>query len=123
MKYKSFEEMPVWIDSIKLAKNIYKVTDQKSWVREYTLKDQMKRSAISISSNIAEGFETGGISGYTRYLRIAKGSAGELRSQLYLALELDFIDKSCFENMNVALQSISKQLMGLIKYIRNTKEV
>ena len=82
MPYRSFEELDVWKRACKLAVHAYEILKD---CRDYGLKDQMPRAAISIASNIAEGAERNSKAEYIRFLHIAKGSAGELRTQVYIA--------------------------------------
>ncbi|MFH1074452.1 MAG: four helix bundle protein [Candidatus Firestonebacteria bacterium] len=122
MKYISFEQMPVWKESIYAARVIYGITCCGFWEKEYSLKDQIRRAAYSISSNIAEGFEYDNTKDFVRFLRIAKGSAGEAESQLYLARKLGFIGEKEFNEGIVVLQSLCKQLGGFIKYLKQNNE-
>ena len=85
--FKTFEEIDAWQKSRELTKQIYTLTSSGAFGRDYGLKDQIRRSAVSIMSNIAEGFERSGTGEFTQFLAIAKGSAGEVRSQLYVALD------------------------------------
>ena len=84
MKYKRFEELPVWNAAIKLAKSIYSLTDCPEFKNRGTLRDQIERAAVSVSNNIAEGFERGTNKELIAFLYIARGSAGEVRSMLCL---------------------------------------
>lgn len=87
---KSFEEFEVYKKSIKLAKTFFLLLEKETVNKEYSFKDQMKRAVISISNNIAEGSEYNNNKQFIRFLKIAKGSAAEVRSMLILAKELDF---------------------------------
>ena len=82
-KIESFEDLFIWQKAVEFAKEIYLVTEKKGLKSDYGLKNQMRDSAVSISSNIAEGFECRSRKEYLNFLNIAKGSAGEIRSQLY----------------------------------------
>jgi len=90
MAYASFEDLEVWRRSCRLAVEVYRLLKDYT---DYGLKDQMTRAAISIASNIAEGAERGTTAEFIRFLRIAKGSAAELRTQLYIATEVGTISK------------------------------
>ena len=81
----------------------------------------MCRASASIMSNIAEGFERNGTKEFIQYLAIAKGSAGEIRSQLYIALDQQYIDRKTFEHLTGLTLEISKKLSGLMKYLRQTE--
>lgn len=118
MSFGKLEEILVWQQSIDLATEIYslcKCNDKLS--KDYSLCDQIKRASVSISSNIAEGYERSHSKEFIRFLYISKGSCGELRSQLYIILKLGWISNQEFENINEKCLSISKQLMSLIKNI------
>jgi four helix bundle protein len=87
MAYRSFEELEVWKRACQLAVDVYEVFKES---KEYGIKDQMQRAGISIASNIAEGSERGGKE-FIRFLRIARGSAAELRTQLYIAKKIGLV--------------------------------
>ena len=122
MKYKTFEEMPIWIEAVRAAKVIYEITGCSKWSKEFSLKDQIRRAAYSVSSNIAEGFEYDNLNDFVRFLRIAKGSLGEVKSQLYLAEKLGFIGKEEFEKGYNTIGPLGKQLGGFIKYLKQYKD-
>lgn len=82
-----FEDIEAWKKARELTKRIYEITDRGNLARDFGLKDQIKRSSISIMSNIAEGFERDGDNEFRQFLSIAKGSVGELKAQLYVALD------------------------------------
>jgi len=107
MGYQSFENLDVWKKSCRLAVRIYK---ESKGCRDYGLKDQMTRSAISIPSNIAEGAERDSKQEYIRFLHIAKGSAAELRTQLYIAAETGMLDKDTVNELVSELKHISAML-------------
>ena len=111
----SFENLECWRKSRELNFKIYKLTESKS--NFISLQRQVRRSVISISSNIAEGYERNSHKEFRRFLRIAKGSAGELRSQLYLMNDLNIIDGDEFNQVKKEVLEISKMLGGLIKYL------
>jgi len=121
MKYTSFDELPVWRDAVEIGKEIYLLTNTGKFEKDYTLKDQIRRAAISISSNIAEGFERSNNNEFIRFLLIAKGSVGEVRSQLYFAFILGYIDKDVFNNFNSKLEVLAKQIGSFISYLKNQK--
>jgi len=116
--YKIFEELPVWKNSRELTTQIYKLTENSKFRRDFCLVDQIRRCSISISSNIAEGFERGSKKEFIQFLYIAKGSAGELRSQLYTALDLGYIDKVMHQTFLTQAESLSRQLAAFITSIK-----
>jgi len=91
MTFKKFEDIDSWKKGRELAREIYAATNKGAFARDFGLRDQMRRAAVSIVSNIAEGFERDRKTEFIRFLLIAKGSAGELRSQLYIALDQEYI--------------------------------
>ena len=103
----------------QLVKNIYALTNNKMFSKDFSFKDQIRRSSISIPSNIAEGYERKSNVEFIRFLFIAKGSAGELRTQLYIANDLGYIDDKTFNNLIKQSEDISKSLSGFIKYLQS----
>jgi len=112
MSYNSFEKLDVWKKSCRVAVRMYELLRD---CRDYGLKDQMTRAAVSIASNIAEGAERDSIKEYVHFLHIAKGSAAELRTQVYIAQRIGIIDKDLEHELIEELKVISKQLHALIK--------
>jgi len=116
--YRKFEELPVWKNSRELTTQIYKLTENSKFRRDFGLVDQIRRFSISISSNIAEGFERGSKKELIQFLYIVKGSAGELRSQLYTTLDLGYIDKVIHQTFLTQAESLSRQLTAFITSIK-----
>jgi len=120
-KINSFEEIISWQKAREFNTELYSViTNSKSFHNDIGLKNQITRSSISISSNIAEGFERETTKEFLRFLFIAKASAGECRSQLYLAKDLSYISSKEFEILKTKVNNISKLISGLIKYLKST---
>ena len=118
---KNFEELDVWKISMELCTEIYNLTNSELFSKDFALKDQIRRSAISIPSNISEGYERDGINQFLYFLAISKGSCGELRTQLQIAYNLNYLSSIDYNNLNEKCLSTSKQLSGFIKYLRNYK--
>ncbi len=118
--FKSFEEIEVWQKARSLANKIYDLTLQGSFAGDFKLKDQINGSSGSIMDNIAEGFERDGTREFIQFLSIAKGSAGEARSQLYRALDRNHINKETHKQLNDEVTGISKQLSGLMNYLNKS---
>lgn len=116
MSWKSFEELKSWQLSRSFTLKIYELTNQIVF-KDIDLQRQLRRATVSISSNIAEGFERNTDKEFIHFLFIAKGSAGEVRSQLYIALDLKFISVAQFNEMIEEITEISKLISGLIKYL------
>jgi len=115
MAYGSFEDLEVWKRACRIAVRVYEVL---KGCKDYGLKDQMTRSAVSISSNIAEGAERDSKVEFIRFLHIAKGSAAELRTQVYIARQIDLIDAEIQKELVDELKVISSMLHALINAIR-----
>jgi four helix bundle protein len=94
MPVKQFEDLEVWRDARRLTQAIYRLTRAEKFSKDFALRDQIQRATISIMSNIAEGFERGGNQEFCQFLYIAKGSCGEVRSQLYIALDQSYVSRN-----------------------------
>ena len=120
MKFSRFEEIGVWKLSKSLVNDVYKITSSGNFSKDFSLKDQIRRSAISVPSNIAEGYERKSNIEFIRFLYIAKGSAGELRTQLHIANDLKYINIEVFNQLIKKTEEISKSLSGFIKYLQKS---
>lgn len=118
-KVRSFEDLLVWQKGIALAKRIYEVTGQGAFQRDFGLKDQLQRAVVSIPTNIAEGFERATTRDYVHFLVIAKGSAGELRCLLQIALDIGYLPEEEYALLRAAAVEISGYLANLIKSLHN----
>ena len=116
---KTFEGLEVWQHSRKLVKEVYRASAQGQFSKDFGLRDQLRRASISILSNIAEGFERAGNKEFSHFLYMAKGSAGELRAQLYVAFDLAYITADEFRNLANSSETIARQLSALIKYLQS----
>ena len=110
MAYQSFESLEVWKRATRLAVAVYQALKQS---RDFALKDQMTRAAVSIPSNIAEGYERGTNKGFCHYLSIAKGSTAELRTQLYIAKEIGEISSETMADLVAETKAIGAMLHKL----------
>ncbi|MFN8437110.1 MAG: four helix bundle protein [Cytophagales bacterium] len=115
-----FEELKVWVKAKELAILIYNNTNVGDIAKDYSLKDQIRRASVSVSSNIAEGFERNNRKEFIQYLFIAKGSVGELRSQLIIIKELKLINSDINDLLISKSEEISKMLMSLINYTKKS---
>jgi four helix bundle protein len=115
----SFEELEVWKKARGLVREIYKATGSGLFSKDFGLKEQLRRAAVSIVSNIAEGFERSGNREFVHFLYIAKGSAGEVRAQLYLGLDLMYLSEEAFQDLNATVTALSRQLGAFIKYLES----
>ena len=119
-KVDRFEDLEVWKNARILAKLIYTLAQKGALSKDFGLRDQMQRASVSILSNIAEGFESQTQNMFAEYLGRAKGSAGELRAQLYLSLDLEYITENEFNEATELVTLCSKQLTRFIQYLHST---
>ena len=118
---KKFEDLEVWIAAKDASVMIYKITENESLRKDFGLKDQIRRASISVISNIAEGFERNVNKEFIQFLSIAKGSAGEVRAQLYIIKELNFINEEEFVLLYEKVTQVSKMLSGFINYLKQSE--
>ena len=117
-KIERFEDIEAWKRARVLTRRIYQKTNAGEFARDFGLRDQIRRASVSIMSNIAEGFERGGgDKEFARYLSIAKGSAGEVRSQLYVALDVEYLTQSEFDEFTQLATEISRLLSAFMQYL------
>jgi four helix bundle protein len=119
-RFDSFEDMEVWQKARELTRDLYAISNQGRFSRDFGLREQVRRAAVSIVSNIAEGFERRGDREFARFLSVAKGSAGEVRAQLYVALDLGYLSRTEFDRLSAASVEISRMVSSLITYLRRT---
>lgn len=119
-KIKQFEDIESWKKSRELTKSIYQVTLNQGFARDFGLRDQIRKASVSILSNIAEGFERDGDKEFIQFLSMAKGSCGEVRAQLYVAFDQDYIDAGEFTTLSHLAIEISRLLSGFINYLRKS---
>lgn len=117
-KIERFEDLQVWQAGMDLCKNVYRLTNTEDFSRDFGLKDQIRRSAISVPSNISEGFERDAQKQFLYFLAIAKGSCGEVRTQIQLAYELEYISEQELNSIKNKCIETSKQLSGFITYLK-----
>jgi four helix bundle protein len=108
-----FEDFIAWQKSRVLTAQIYKLTERARFAKDFGLKDQIRRAAVSTMSNIAEGFERGKPTEFHQFLSIAKGSNGELRSQLYVALDVSYLDPDNFRVVMADAEEVGRLVGGL----------
>jgi four helix bundle protein len=119
-KITKFEDIESWKRARRFTNEIYRITGTGSFARDFGLRDQIRRAAVSILSNIAEGFERGGDKEFLQFLSIAKGSCGEARAQLYIALDQDYISATDFNALSNSANEVSQLIAGLMKYLRQS---
>jgi four helix bundle protein len=114
-----FEELDVWQNARTLTNRIYAHTQDEPFANDFGLRDQIQRASVSIMSNIAEGFESRTQSVFVDYLGHARGSAGEVRAQLYVAHDQDYLSESAFDETYDLADKVSRQLFKLIRYLKS----
>ena len=118
-----FEEMEAWQTARELTRLIYVFTDEGRFTRDFGLRDQIRRAAVSIMSNMSEGFESQTQTQFIRYLGIAKASAGEVRSQLYVSRDLEYITQEQFARAFAMAEKTSRQTARFIAYLETSSPI
>jgi four helix bundle protein len=122
MKIKTFEELKIWKLALEITKEIYDLTNKKKFSKDFKLRDQIRSAIISVSSNIVEGFEKNNNNEFIRFLKIAKGSTGEARNQVYIALIVGYINQKEFNKVNKELENLANQIGKLISYLEKFRK-
>lgn len=122
MSVKSFEVLPVWQDARTFVKSIDELTSLENFKKDSGFKEQIQRAAVSIINNISEGFERDNNNKLREFWGYAKGSAGEVRSMLYVAIDLNYITKDKFNEIYKQAFNIISQISNFRKYLRSYKE-
>ena len=118
MKVIKVEDFEIWKESIKLVVLVYNLIKNTDLKKDFVLSEQIKKSVISIPSNIAERFERNNNNEFKHFLNIAKGSIGELKTQIYISLRLELINKPQFNKLNNKIIRLSSKISNLITYLR-----
>ena len=117
-KIENFEEIQAWQKARQLVKRIYQVTSEGDFAQDYSPKDQVRRASVSMISNIAEGFSRQTDKEFIQHLHVAKGSASEVQSQLYVALDLEYISKDAFKELYELCQETIRLISGFVRYLK-----
>ena len=118
--YESFEELQVWQKARQLVNEVYTLTKDSAFGRDLGLRNQIRRASVSVMSNVAEGFERGGTGEFVQFLSLAKGSAGEVRSQLYVAHDQGYLSQEEFDQLASLAIETSRLISGLMSYLRKS---
>ena len=121
MTIKRFEDIEAWQKARELTKAVYLATASGAFARDFVLRDQVRRAAVSIVSNIAEGFERGGNREFLQFLSLSKGSCGELRAQLYLVKDQGYLEEKVLDALMLRALQVSRMITGLIRYLRQSE--
>ena len=119
-KIEKFEDMLSWQKARELTKRVYHVSKRGDFAKDFELRGQMRNASISVMSKIAEGFERGGDKEFLQFLSTAKGSCGEVRSQLYVALDQSYITPVEFDNLSSEAVEVSRLVAGFMGYLRQS---
>lgn len=120
-KAEGFEDLHVWKRARELVNHVYSLTKRKEFSNDPGLVDQLRRAAVSVISNISEGFERGSNTEFIQFLYLAKGSCGEVRSQMYIALDQGYITKKDFDAIKALARQVSGMLGNLIEYLKGSE--
>jgi four helix bundle protein len=121
MSVTRFEDLECWKRAKSLAVEIYKISNSGKFNQDFGLKDQVRRAAVSIASNIAEGKERETVAEFIRYLYVAKGSAGELKTQLLIAQDIGYVDQECSSDLRMKVENLSAMIGALIKRLKGNR--
>jgi len=116
-----FEDLEIWKLARNLTSKIYKSTNKGLFVKDYGLRDQIRRAAVSIMSNISEGYERGGNQEFYQFLSIAKGSSGEVRSQLYIAADQGYINQAESETLINEFKKLSIMINKFMAHLKKSQ--
>lgn len=119
-KIEKFEDIIAWQKARELTKGVYKCTRTGEFARDYGLKDQIQRASVSAMANVAEGFERGGDKEFIQFLSTSKGSCGEVKSHLYVALDQGYIATPAFDQLYGQASEVSRLLSGFMAYLRES---
>jgi four helix bundle protein len=119
MGLKNFEEITAWQRSRELTKKIYSLTNTEIFNRDWGLRDQLRRAMVSVTSNIAEGFDCGSNKEFVRFLNMSRRSLSEIQNQLYVALDQNYIQEMDFNYAYSESEEIRRMLTGFAKYLKN----
>ncbi len=120
MAIKQFEDLKIWKISRELANSIYNITSDGAFSKDFGLRDQVRRASVSVMSNIAEGFERDGNQEFIQFLSIAKGSSGEVRSQIYLAVDQGYINEKESKTLIDHYRKLSSMISKFIQYLKGS---
>jgi four helix bundle protein len=116
--FKKFEEIECWKRARQLTRRVYAITNEPAFARDFGLKDQIRRASVSVMSNIAEGYDRSGTAEFVHFLATAKGSAAEVKCQLYVAADQGYIQEDRFSELSALATETGSMVAGLMRYLR-----
>jgi four helix bundle protein len=119
-KIEKFEDIVAWQKARELTKSVYGQTEGSQFAKDFGLKDQIQRASVSIMSNVAEGFDRGGDKEFIQFLSMSKGSCGEVKSHLYVALDQQYVTPAEFTNLYNTADEVGRLLSGFMAYLRQS---
>lgn len=121
-KFGGFEEIQAWQKAYDITLWVYRLTDNGRFSKDYGLRDQIRRAAVSVMANIAEGHGRKSNSEFANFLNLARGSAHEVQSHLHVAVGLEYIDKNDFDDLYGSISEVSRMTLALAKYLRENQK-
>jgi four helix bundle protein len=119
-KIERFEDIVAWQKARELTKDVYARSRQGAFAKDFGLKDQVQRASVSIMANVAEGFERGGDKEFIQFLSMSKGSCGEVKSHLYVALDQQYLSPADFGSLYQSADEVGRLLSGFMGYLRQS---
>ncbi len=119
--FRKFEEIECWKKARELTRRVYDISGKRAFAKDFGLRDQIRRAAVSIMSNIAEGYDRSGKGEFIQFLSTAKGSTAEVKCQLYVALDQDYIIRSDFEELSELAAETGRMIGGLMNYLKGSQ--
>jgi four helix bundle protein len=120
MKIQKFEDILAWQKARELTKEIYSRAKTGPFAKDFGLRDQIQRASVSIMGNVAEGFERGGDKEFIQFLSVSKGSCGEVKSHLYVALDQQYIVQEQFDRLYNSADEVGRLLAGFMAYLKTS---
>jgi four helix bundle protein len=117
-RFESFEDIKAWQKAYQVTLEVYRLTGNEKFAKDFGLKDQIRRAAVSIMANIAEGHGRRSNLEFANFLNMARGSAAEVQSHLHVALGLEYIERGKFDELHAMLTEVSRMTLALARYLR-----
>ena len=118
--FRKFQDIEAWQKARELTRGLYAISSDSSFSKDFGLRDQIRKAGVSIMANIAEGFERDGTAEFIQFLAVAKGSAAEVVSHVYVALDQGYITKQEFDRLTTLATEVGRMLAALMSYLRRS---